>query len=93
VKKLGGETDEIQTDAIHPTGTVEVLIDKDGQAKFDIKQSVAWDFLEWSSNGARWRNGATRYALGRWHSALRSRAKRSNPFFRRLQVRGVRFLT
>ncbi len=49
VKKLGGETDEIQTDRIHPTGKVEVLIDKDGQAKFDIKQSVAWDFLEWSS--------------------------------------------
>jgi fructokinase len=49
VKKLGGKTDEIQTDGIHPTGTVEVSIDKDGQAKFDIKKSVAWDFLEWTS--------------------------------------------
>jgi len=49
VKALGGETGEIQTDATHPTGTVEVSIDKDGQAKFDIKKSVAWDFLEWTS--------------------------------------------
>jgi fructokinase len=49
VEALGGETGEIQTDAIHPTGTVEVSIDKDGQAKFEIKKSVAWDFLEWTS--------------------------------------------
>src|SRR6266850_2402805 len=41
VKALGGETGEIQTDPIHPTGTVEVSIDKDGQAKFEIKKSVA----------------------------------------------------
>jgi len=49
VKKLGGETAEIQTDPIHPTGTVEVSIDNDGQPKFEIKKSVAWDFLEWTS--------------------------------------------
>src|SRR5437879_12576168 len=49
VKALGGETSEIQTDSIHPTGTVEVSIDKDGQAKVDIKKSVAWDFLEWTT--------------------------------------------
>ena len=48
VKALGGETGEIQTDSIHPTGTVEVSIDTDGQAKFEIKKSVAWDFLEWT---------------------------------------------
>jgi fructokinase len=49
VKALGGDTAEIQTDAIHATGTVEVSIDQDGQAKFDIKKDVAWDFLEWTS--------------------------------------------
>ena len=48
VKALGVETSHIQTDAIHPTGTVEVTVDGDGQAKFDIKKSVAWDFLEWT---------------------------------------------
>src|SRR3979490_1529129 len=45
VKALGGETGQIQADAIHATGTVEVSIDEDGQAKFEIKKSVAWDFL------------------------------------------------
>lgn len=49
VQALGGETGDIQTDAIHATGTVEVSIDKDGQAKFEIKKDVAWDFLEWTS--------------------------------------------
>jgi fructokinase len=49
VKALGGDTAEIQTDPIHATGTVEVSIDQEGQAKFDIKKDVAWDFLEWTS--------------------------------------------
>src|SRR5713101_4626792 len=57
VEALGGETGEIQSDAIHPTGTVEVSIDRDGQAKFEIKKSVAWDFLEWTSE---WRALAKR---------------------------------
>jgi fructokinase len=57
VKALGGETAEIQTDSIHPTGTVEVSIDNEGQAKFEIKKSVAWDFLEWTP---RWSSLAKR---------------------------------
>jgi fructokinase len=48
VKALGGETSEIQRDPNRLTGTVEVSIDNDGQAKFEIKKSVAWDFLEWT---------------------------------------------
>src|SRR5882762_5883082 len=48
VKALGGETSEIQRDANRLTGTVKVSIDNDGQAKFEIKKSVAWDFLEWT---------------------------------------------
>jgi fructokinase len=46
---LGLETGEIQTDPSHPTGTVELTVDTAGQAKFEFKQSVAWDFLEWPS--------------------------------------------
>jgi len=48
VKALGVETRHIQSDARHATGTVEVSVDLDGQAKFDIKEPVAWDFLEWT---------------------------------------------
>src|SRR5258705_3772985 len=39
VKKLGGETAEIQTDAIQPTGTVEISTDNDVQPKFEIKKT------------------------------------------------------
>ena len=38
----------IQEDADHPTGTVNVLVDDRGQPRFDIKEGVAWDFLEWT---------------------------------------------
>lgn len=51
VEGLGLETSEIQSDPVHPTGTVEVTVDGAGQPKFEIKQSVAWDFLEWP---AKW---------------------------------------
>jgi fructokinase len=46
---LALETSEIQTDPIHPTGTVEVTVNSAGQPQFEFKQSVAWDFLEWPS--------------------------------------------
>jgi fructokinase len=51
VAGLGLETSEIQTDPMHPTGTVEVTVDSTGQPGFEIKPSVAWDFLEWP---AKW---------------------------------------
>lgn len=36
----------LQKDATHPTGTVKVEIDAAGQPRFEICESVAWDFLE-----------------------------------------------
>jgi hypothetical protein len=39
----------VQQDPIHPTGTVNVAIDASGQPRFEISESVAWDFLEWTS--------------------------------------------
>jgi fructokinase len=38
----------VQRDDIHPTGTVEVRIDAQGQPSFLIKEPVAWDFLEFT---------------------------------------------
>lgn len=49
LKELGLEIDQVQTDAAHPTGTVNVQIDDRGQACYEICQPVAWDFLEWTS--------------------------------------------
>lgn len=42
-----GVTDQfLQIDSAHPTGTVQVHLDAKGQPRFEITQSVAWDFLE-----------------------------------------------
>jgi len=38
----------LQSDSGHPTGTVNVEVDPEGQPKFEIMKGVAWDFLEWT---------------------------------------------
>jgi fructokinase len=38
----------LQTDEIHSTGTTRVTLHDAGAAQFEIVDSVAWDFLEWS---------------------------------------------
>jgi len=51
IRRLGElalPTDFIQQDADHPTGTVKVEVDRAGQPRFEISQSVAWDFLDWT---------------------------------------------
>src|SRR5712671_4875570 len=45
---LGLPTDFIQRDTRHPTGMVRVEVDSAGQPRFEICESVAWDFLEWT---------------------------------------------
>jgi fructokinase len=46
--QLGLATEFIQKDGQHPTGTVKVQVDHTGQPRFEISESVAWDFLAWS---------------------------------------------
>jgi fructokinase len=46
--ELGLSTEFIQQDANHPTGTVKVKVDPAGQPCFEIAQSVAWDFFDWT---------------------------------------------
>jgi fructokinase len=46
---LGLTTNYIQRDEEHETGTAAVLIDSAGLPTFTIKESVAWDFLDWTS--------------------------------------------
>ena len=46
--ELGLPTSFVQEDSSHPTGTVNVEVDPNGQPGFDISESVAWDFLEWT---------------------------------------------
>ena len=46
--ELGLDTTFLQDDPHHATGTVRVEVDSNGQPCFEISQSVAWDFLEWT---------------------------------------------
>ena len=48
LEELGLNIDHVQTDGRHPTGTVKVELDGNGQARFEIAHPVAWDFLDWS---------------------------------------------
>jgi fructokinase len=48
LRELNLPTEFIQKDADHPTGTVKVEVDRAGQPRFEIAESVAWDFLEWT---------------------------------------------
>jgi fructokinase len=45
---LGLVAASVQQDPAHPTGTVKVEVDDRGQPRYDISESVAWDFLEWT---------------------------------------------
>jgi fructokinase len=47
--ELGLPTSFVQEDEEHPTGTVKVQVDARGQACFEFSASVAWDYLEWTS--------------------------------------------
>lgn len=44
--ELGLDASALQVDAAHPTGTVIVHIDREGQPTYEITEDVAWDFLE-----------------------------------------------
>jgi len=48
LEELGLNIDHVQTDGEHPTGTVNVEVDGNGQPRFEITQPVAWDHLQWT---------------------------------------------
>jgi fructokinase len=49
IRRLGMSDEYIQTDRQHPTGTVRVGLDGQGQPVYTIADNVAWDFLEWEA--------------------------------------------
>jgi fructokinase len=48
VRRLGLTDAYIQTDPVRPTGTVQVSVDHAGVPSYEIRQGVAWDFIEWT---------------------------------------------
>ncbi|HUD64444.1 MAG TPA: carbohydrate kinase [Candidatus Sulfotelmatobacter sp.] len=48
LEELGLDIDHVQTDRVHPTGTVNVKVDGKGIPHYEIAHPVAWDFLHWT---------------------------------------------
>jgi len=51
--ELGLDTSYVQPDEMHPTGTVKVHVDADGQPSYEITDDVSWDFLAWTREWQR----------------------------------------
>ena len=65
----------LQTDREHPTGTVNVQLDTNGIAQYEISHPVAWDFLDWTND---WRDlASTADAICFGSLAQRSEASRA----------------
>lgn len=78
MQELGLDVGHVQVDSEHPTGTVKVEVDLQGQAKFEIASPVAWDFLEWTPAWQRMARQAHAVCLG----SLAQRSERSRATIR-----------
>jgi fructokinase len=70
---FGREGSFVQRDGLHPTGTVDVRLDRRGQPRFTIHEDVAWDFLSWTESWKRLARSADAVCFG----TLAQRAPRS----------------
>ena len=73
MEELRLDIDHVQTDPDHPTGVVDVKINAHGVAQYEFASSVAWDFLEWSSDWQQLALEADAVCFG----TLAQRAKKS----------------
>lgn len=78
MEELGLDIDHVQTERLHPTGVVNVDLDGNGQAKFEIAHPVAWDFLEWTSDWQRLAESADAVCFG----SLAQRSERNRATIR-----------
>ena len=79
LEELGLSSEFIQKDANHSTGTVKVEVDGTGQPRFEVAESVAWDFLEWTSQWQELAQQADAVCFG----SLAQRSERSRATIRR----------
>src|SRR5580692_1067210 len=83
--ELGLSTEFIQKDADHPTGTVKVEVDHTGQPRFEISESVAWDFLAWTPQWQKLAQQADAVCFG----SLAQRSEQSHSTIRKF-LHGMR---
>jgi fructokinase len=50
LKSSGLDISRVQRDPVHPTGTVKVEVDVQGQPEYQITENAAWDFMEFSED-------------------------------------------
>ncbi len=74
MEELGLDIDHVQTDRDHPTGTVKVELDGNGQPRFEIANPVAWDFLDCSEDWRRLAGEADAVCFG----SLAQRSEKSH---------------
>lgn len=79
LKELGVNTSQVQTDHQHPTGVVNVKIDGQGFAQYEIAHPVAWDFLEWTSGWQHLAESADAVCFG----SLAQRSEKARSSIRR----------
>jgi len=79
LEELGLDIDRVQTDRAHGTGVVNVKVDGNGLAEYEIAHPVAWDFLEWNANWQDLAEEADAVCFG----SLAQRSERSRATIRR----------
>ena len=90
LKSLHLDTTHIQEDQTHPTGTVTVALNADGQPKYEISEHVAWDFLQMTDGWSHLARQADAICFG--SLAQRSAVSREtiSDFLRQLRPRALR---
>jgi fructokinase len=89
IRRLGElalSTEFIQKDTDHPTGTVNVEVDRAGQPRFEISESVAWDFLDWTPHWQKLAQQADAVCFG----SLAQRSARSRATIRKFVLASQR---
>jgi fructokinase len=79
VRELGLSDEFIQTDHAHPTSTVSVSLDADGQPAYTFAPDIAWDHLAWDERFERLLHEASAVCFG----TLAQRAPESRETIRR----------
>ena len=64
LERIGLRSKYLQIDTTYPTGTVKVHVDPAGQPTFEIAESVAWDFFEWTPEWQRLASTADAVCFG-----------------------------
>lgn len=77
--EMGLDIDHVQTSRCHPTGTVQVNVDGNGVARYEVAHAVAWDFLEWTLDWQRVAEKADAVCFG----SLAQRSEESRSTIRR----------